>query len=66
MYAPHMFHNNELLGALCREEEAPNTWFVGDDNGSKAGCTPVSLFEETSALEDLTLSFRFPSEETKV
>jgi len=44
-----------------------NTWYVSEDGtGSSPGCTPVRLFEETSALEDLKLSFRFPSEETEV
>ena len=67
LYAPQLFHHNELLGALCREDNYPATWYVNEDGGSNpGGCTPVDLFQETSALKDLKISFRFPSEETKV
>ena len=65
LYAPQMFHHNELLGALCKEEHVASTWYQ-DSPSSIGGCTPVNLFDEVSSLEDLTISFRFPSEETKV
>ena len=65
LYAPNLFHHSELLGALCKEEQLPTTWYESGSS-SHAGCTPVNLFEEVSSLEDLTITFRFPSEETKV
>lgn len=61
--SPEMFHTSMPLGAMCKGQELET---FNSIESSRSSCEPVTLFQKVDRLDELTFTFRFPSEETKV
>jgi hypothetical protein len=51
------------LGAMCKGQDPA---IFNSNENSRSSCEPVTLFQKVDRLDELTFTFRFPSEETKV